>query len=105
MLFPISTFLGKTNKIELILLGLLCISTRWKHTRKISYFSISVLGSKSTVISLKQWLGADETDHRANNIYQSLLNLQLIIKMFLSILSPSNSNYFKASVTSAFEHM
>lgn len=102
MLFPICTFWGKTNKIEL-LLGLLCISTRWKHTRKIHAFSISVLGSKSTVICLKQWLGAEETDHGANNIFINPLSIQLIIKMFLRMLSPSNLNYFKASVTSAFD--
>ena len=54
-----------------------------------------MLGSKSRVISLKQWLGAEETDLGANNILSVSAEHPLIIKIFLSILSSSSLNLFQ----------
>lgn len=54
-----------------------------------------MLGSKSRVISLNQWLGAEETDLEANNILSELVEHPLIFKEFLNISSLSNQDLFQ----------
>lgn len=81
--------------------GLFCVSMPREHIRKTNSFSISVVGSKSRVVSLYQWLRAEETDLGANNIL-SVSWTPLMSTIFLNIFSLSNSYLFQD--TSYFWH-